>query len=121
MIVEVDDSTGKNTGRIKIADGTKMFQDLEWIGVPTTAFTLHLVDYDNPHEVTKSQVGLSAVTNDAQLKRSAADFAIFDAKTTLTSNDVLLIEDSEDSGNKKRITIGQIEEMIIAYVIALGG
>ena len=30
----------------------------------------HLRDYNNPHQVTKEQVGLSNLTNDAQVKRS---------------------------------------------------
>lgn len=121
IIVEIDDDTHVNTGRIKIANGTSMFHELEWIGVPTTAFTEHLIDYENPHQVTKTQVGLPNVTNDSQLKRSADDFAAFDAKTSLSPDDVLLIEDSDDAGNKKKITIATIEELIISYIIALGG
>lgn len=36
----------------------------------TTAITAHIQNKQNPHSVTKEQVGLSKVTNDAQVKRS---------------------------------------------------
>ena len=36
----------------------------------TTAITDHIQNKQNPHSVTKEQVGLSKVTNDAQVKRS---------------------------------------------------
>lgn len=36
----------------------------------STVLTNHKNDIDNPHRVTKSQVGLTNVTNDAQVKRS---------------------------------------------------
>ena len=48
---------------------------------------------------------LGAVTNDAQLKRAAGDIASFTEKTTPVANDLLLIEDSADSGNKKKLKI----------------
>ena len=57
----------------------------------------------NPHSVTKSEVGLSSVTNDSQLKRSANDFSTFTEKTTLVNDDLILIEDSADSGTKKKV------------------
>lgn len=68
----------------------------------------HVDDTNNPHQVTKTQVGLSNVTNDAQLKRSAGDFDSFTQKTTPDDNDILLIEDSADSNNKKKATVGSV-------------
>ena len=65
----------------------------------------HLEAFDNPHQVDKSQVGLSLVTNDPQIKRNAGDFDLFTEKTQANSQDIVLIEDSEDSFNKKKITI----------------
>jgi len=53
--------------------------------------------------INKSVVGLSNVTNDAQLKRVAGDFSTFTQKTTPTGNDVFLIEDSSAAGAKKYI------------------
>lgn len=49
-----------------------------------------------------SQVGLGNVTNDAQLKREAGDINTFTEKVTLNENDIVIIEDSEDSFNKKK-------------------
>jgi hypothetical protein len=53
--------------------------------------------------LNKTAVGLSNVTNDAQLKRSSNDFNTFTEKVTIDDDDLLLIEDSVDSGNKKKI------------------
>lgn len=70
--------------------------------------TTHRGLTNNPHSVTKTQVGLGNVTDDAQLKRAAADFATFTEKTSPVSADVLLVEDSADSGTKKRVQIGSL-------------
>lgn len=69
---------------------------------------LTLDDGTNPHGTTKGDVGLSNVTNDAQLKRSAGDFATFTEKLTPVSADLLLIEDSAAADAKKKIQIGNL-------------
>ena len=66
----------------------------------------HLASTSNPHSTTASQVGLGSVTNDAQLKRAAYDFASFATKATLVAADVLLVEDSSALGVKKSSTVG---------------
>ena len=38
--------------------------------IPSEDLTAHLQDFNNPHRVTKDQIGLGNVTNDAQVKRS---------------------------------------------------
>ncbi len=63
---------------------------------------------DNPHSVTKAQVGLSNVTDDSQLKRAGADFTSFAAKATPIAADTLLIEDSAAADAKKKVTIGSL-------------
>lgn len=68
----------------------------------------HTADTSNPHSVTKTQVGLGNVTDDAQLKRAAGDIGSFDLKATPVSNDVLLVEDSADLNAKKKITVGSL-------------
>jgi hypothetical protein len=68
----------------------------------------HIASTSNPHSVTKTQVGLSNVTNDSQLTRASADFASFTAKTTPVGADLVLIEDSAASGAKKKSTLTQI-------------
>lgn len=61
-----------------------------------------------PGDYTASDVGLGNVTNDAQLKRSAADFNTFTEKVSPVAADILLIEDSEDTLNKKKILISNL-------------
>lgn len=56
----------------------------------------------------KTDIGLSNVTNDAQLKRSGADFDTFTEKPTPVDNDIVLIEDSEDSFNKKKVLLANL-------------
>jgi hypothetical protein len=53
--------------------------------------------------LNKAAVGLSDVTNDAQLKRAANDFSVFTEKVTLDPDDLFLIEDSAASGVKKKV------------------
>lgn len=65
--------------------------------------TAHESNTSNPHSVTKTQVGLGNVTDDAQLKRDAGDFNTFTEKLTLANDDLILIEDSADSFNKKKL------------------
>ena len=68
----------------------------------------HIASTNNPHATSASQVGLGNVTNFAQLKRTAADFNSFTDKATPTGTDVILIEDSLDSYNKKKIHVSDI-------------
>lgn len=58
--------------------------------------------------VTKGDVSLGNVTNDAQLKRSADDWNLFGEKTAVVDNDWLLIEDSEDALQKKKVRASNI-------------
>lgn len=51
----------------------------------------------------KTDIGLTNVTNDAQLKRSAGDINTFTEKVTPVDADIVIIEDSEDSFNKKKV------------------
>lgn len=62
----------------------------------------HIADTGNPHNT------LPNVTNDAQLKREAGDINTFIEKVLPVSNDILLIEDSADSNNKKKVKIENI-------------
>lgn len=73
-----------------------------------TDLSNHIADTNNPHVVTKAQVGLGNVTNDAQLKRDAGDFSTFADKTTTIGNDIVLIEDSADSFNKKKVKLSDL-------------
>ena len=53
----------------------------------------------------KTDIGLSNVTNDSQLKRASADFNTFTEKPLPVENDIVLIEDSEDSFSKKKVLL----------------
>lgn len=66
-----------------------------------TANTSHRGSTSNPHTVTATQLSLNNVTNDAQLKRAAADISTFTEKTTPVSADLLLIEDSAATNAKE--------------------
>lgn len=68
----------------------------------------HTSDTNNPHSVTKAQVGLTNVTDDAQLTRAAGDIGSFPAKGSPATNDILLIEDAADSNNKKSATVASV-------------
>lgn len=84
-------------------------QNLAGAGTNTHAqIDTHIADTSNPHAVTKTQVGLSNVTNDAQLKRADGDFSSFTVKATPTVNDILLIEDAAAAGAKKYITLSTL-------------
>lgn len=70
---------------------------------------IHAIDgASHTGSLTPADVGLGNVTNDAQLKRSAGDFATFGAKAAPAGTDILLIEDSADAGNKKQIQVGNV-------------
>ncbi len=60
--------------------------------------------------LNSTAVGLANVTNDAQLKRSAGDFASFPLKATPVANDILPIEDSANANAKGKITIDAIKQ-----------
>jgi hypothetical protein len=81
-----------------------------------SAIDSHISSNSNPHSVTKTQIGLENVTNDSQLKRSANDFSSFTIKASLVSGDIILIEDSVDSNNKKYSTIGGISHTILSNI-----
>lgn len=82
----------------------------------TAAIAAHAASTSNPHGVTKTQVGLSAVSNDAQLKRAAADFATFTAKTTPVAADLFLIEDSAAAGAKAKVALSDLATALAASV-----
>lgn len=63
---ELDNKIEAETNRAEQAE-----QELEnAINTTSSSLTTHINDKTNPHEVTKEQIGLENVTNDAQVKRS---------------------------------------------------
>jgi hypothetical protein len=68
----------------------------------------HDVRTDNPHSVTKTQVGLGNVTNDAQLKRADGDINSFSEQATPVANDIVIIEDSTALFAKKKVKLSNL-------------
>jgi len=62
----------------------------------------------NGTQLDGGDVGLGNVTNDAQLKRAAGDINTFTEKGTPVAADLLLVEDSADSNNKKKVQIDNL-------------
>lgn len=61
---------------------------------PKSLISNHIQDTNNPHKVTKEQVGLSNVTNDAQVKRS--EMGVDNGVATLNSRGKLVLEQLPD-------------------------
>lgn len=67
----------------------------------------HDVRTDNPHGTTKTHVGLGSVTDAAQLTRAAGDWAAF-TEATPAATDLILIEDADDGGAKKKVQVSSL-------------
>jgi len=107
--ISVTDNPTPHTIDLDVVPGNISHTAISDIGSNShTVIDSHIASISNPHSVTKTQVGLSAVTNDAQLKRAASDFGTFAEKVVPASVDILLVEDSADSGNKKKIQLGNL-------------
>ncbi len=70
--------------------------------------TAHLLNNDNPHNLNKDSIGLSNVDNLKQLNREPSDFNAFQQKSTIHSEDIVLIEDSEDGYAKKIVKMNEL-------------
>ncbi len=76
---------------------------------PITPATKSKITYDAKGlvtagaDLTKADIGLGSVTDDAQLKRAAGDFGTFPIKLTPVDADRVLIEDSQDGFAKKAL------------------
>lgn len=64
QIAKLEKLPDKDTLETNIADAKKAGEDAQ------SGLDEHVQDTDNPHSVTKEQIGLDNVTNDAQVKRS---------------------------------------------------
>jgi hypothetical protein len=93
-------NAGVTVDGVLIKDGLVDGRD---VSVDGTAQDNHIASTSNPHSVTKAQVGLGNVTDDAQLKRAAADFNSFTEKLSVDNDDLILIEDSAASLAKKKV------------------
>ena len=89
----------------------------------------HMADTANPHAVTKSQVGLGNVTNDAQLKISSNLSDLGDAATARgnisAASETDLTAHTGDTGNPHTVTRNQLgvkhtKEWYIAGALSVG-
>jgi hypothetical protein len=120
-------NNGVSIDGVLIKDGLVDGRD---VSVDGSSLTSHIANTSNPHATTAAQVGAdpsgtaaSAVSahelasdphpqyltstegDNAYLKRGAGDYNSFTSKGTPVNADVVLIEDSADSFNKKKITL----------------
>jgi hypothetical protein len=75
-----------DTGKLKIGDGVTLWLDLPYL-VETIALQAHMVSTENPHGVTKAQVGLSDVANTLDVDKpiSIAQQVALDMKASVAS------------------------------------
>jgi hypothetical protein len=88
------------TGSITVPPGETV--DGRDISADGSTVDSHTANTSNPHGTTATQVGLGNVTNNAQLTRGSGDWTPFGVKMAPNSSDYILIEDTADSGAKKR-------------------
>ena len=120
FIIE-DSADSFNKKYITFTDLTSslVHQDLSGAGTNDhAAIDSHISNTSNPHSVTSTQVGLGNVTNDAQLKRSADDWALFTSKSSLNISDRFILEDFDSLFVKKRTTLYDISQFIDGYSIS---
>lgn len=86
-------------------------------GIATAAvasnLSTHTANVANPHSTTKAQVGLSNVTDDAQLKRADNDFAGYTLSTPLTAD--MLLGERGAGGAKFRMAISALLGLSATY------
>ena len=95
------------TGKIYVAlDTGRIYR---WSGSIYVEISQSPVDSVNGNTGTvvldNTDIGLGNVTNDAQLKREAGDINTFTEKVSPVVDDIVLIEDSEDAFNKKKVKL----------------
>jgi hypothetical protein len=72
-----------------------------------TAYTHAQQTSGNPHNVTKSQVGLSTVANERQLSRTSGNFSLLPEKSDVQKHfaDIIPLQDSNDANKIKKVTV----------------
>ncbi|GAH55416.1 unnamed protein product, partial [marine sediment metagenome] len=118
MVTKTGDFTA---GRIiKINNASGIVEQGTNTDTEVAAAVTHKDLSDNPHTVTKTQVSLANVTDDAQLKRAAGDINTFDEKTEPVPDDLILAEDSADSNNKKKVKMKYLLGGFVNQVLTSG-
>ena len=113
--------------RVKIGDGTKTFSQLPWAYLSAseiqTLINTHANRTDNPHKVTKSQVGLSNVENKtvAQILASAALTGTPTAPTAVTGVSNTQIANTQYVNTAISNAIAASDAMIFKGTLGTGG
>ena len=113
--------------RVKIGDGTKTFSQLPWAYLSSseiqTMVNAHANRTDNPHKVTKAQVGLSNVENKtvAQILASAALTGTPTAPTAVAGVSNTQIANTEYVNTAISNAIAASDAMIFKGTLGTGG
>ena len=111
--VQVSHDVANKEVDIDVVPGNIAHQDLNGSGINAHAqIDAHLANLQNPHAVTKAQVGLGNVTDHAQLQRAAGDFVCFSEKLSPANADIILVEDSTDAYHKKKVRLANLPSAI---------
>lgn len=101
-------SVAGKTGAVTLDhDDITDFESSVSANTDVSANTAHRSSTANPHVVTKTQVGLGSVTDDAQLKRADNDWAGYTVDTTPAAADKVLVEEGT-GGAKKTVALQYI-------------
>jgi hypothetical protein len=76
-----------------------------WEKIDNTDSVLSVNGYTGIVSLNNTDIGLGNVTNDAQLTRGSGDLNLFTEKIEPVENDIVVIEDSEDSFSKKKVKL----------------
>ena len=85
-----------------------VFNGTAWEKIDNSDKVSSVNGYTGVVTLVKSDIGLGNVTDDAQLKREAGDINSFTEKLLPVEGDFVLIEDSEDSFEKKKVDLANL-------------
>lgn len=97
----IGNKTGADVGVVDIVEGSSLVPDEK-----VDAYDAHIIDVDNPHTVTKEQVGLGNVDNTADVDKPISDAVqeALDTKADVTDFDSHV----EDTDNPHSVTKEQV-------------
>lgn len=98
-----------------------IYNGATWEKSDSTDSVVSVNGYTGTVVLTKTDLSLGNVTNDAQLKRAAGDINSFTSKSPIADADIALIEDSADSFNKKKVTVDVLTALLVKLAGRAGG
>ena len=88
---KIDKTTGIAANRIAAFDGSDGLKDT---GILYEEVDDHIVNSNNPHSVTKTQVGLSNVDNTADIDKPVSTYQLIALNNKANKNNVLLLDNT---------------------------